>query len=147
MTASNNGGNGSVSLYITVNDISPSGLSYSVSTAVYAAGAAISPDLPNWSSTGGTPTGFAVTAGTLPQGLSLDPATGIISGTPTTQTPQANYTITASNTGGSTSATLTLTVIPQAPYITAQPASQYVGHLNLLRRGYKWRRRPELPMV
>lgn len=127
VTASNAGGNGSASLNITVNDIAPSGLSYSMSTAVYAAGVAISPDLPSWSSAGGTPTGFTVTAGTLPQGLALDPVTGILSGTPTAQTPQANYTITASNTGGNTSATLTITVIPQAPYITSQPASQYVG--------------------
>jgi hypothetical protein len=124
VTASNAGGNYSIALRITVNDIAPSGLSYSLNPAVYAAATSISPDTPNWNSAGGTPTAFL---GSLPQGLVLDPTTGIISGTPTVQTPQANYAITAINSGGSTSATLTLTIIPQAPYITAQPASEYVG--------------------
>lgn len=126
VTASNADGNSGVGLSITVNDVAPSGLSYSVNPAVYAADASISPDVPSWSSAVGIPTSFAV-VGSLPQGLSLDPTTGVISGTPAAQTPQATYTITASNTGGSTSTALTITVIPQAPYITVQPASQYVG--------------------
>jgi len=124
VTASNTGGNGGAGLTITVNDIAPAGLSYNVNPAVYAVGAAISPNTPSWSATGGAPTSFT---GSLPQGLSLDLATGIITGTPTGQAPQTIYTITATNTGGSTSAMLTLTVLPQAPFITVQPASQYVG--------------------
>ena len=124
VTGSNAGGSSNVALSITVNDVAPSGLTYSLNPAVYAAAAAISPDTPSWSSAGGTPTSFA---GGLPQGLSLDPTTGIISGTPTAQTAQQNYTITASNTGGNTSTTLTLTVIPQAPYFIVQPTSQYAG--------------------
>jgi len=124
VTASNAGGNGTDALNITVNDIAPSALTYGTTTAVYAANSAISPNVPSWSSAGGTPTSFS---GSLPQGLSLDPTTGVISGTPAAQSAQANYTITASNTGGSTNATLTLTVLPQAPYISVQPASQTVG--------------------
>ncbi len=126
VTASNAGGNSSVPLSIAVDDIAPSGLTYGVNPAVYAAGAAITPDVPAWSVAGGTPTSFAV-IGSLPQGLAVDGTTGILSGTPTTQAGQQSYTITASNTGGSTSATLILTVIPQAPYFIVQPASQYVG--------------------
>jgi hypothetical protein len=126
VTGTNAGGASSIGITITVNDVAPSGLAYSANPAVYAAAAAILPDVPNWSSAGGAPVSFAVT-GSLPQGLSLDPATGIISGTPTVQTPTLNYTITATNTGGSTSSTLTLTVLPQVPYFITQPASQYVG--------------------
>lgn len=126
VTASNAGGNDSVELSITVNDVAPSGLSYSVNPAVYAAGASISPNVPSWSASGGTPTAFAAN-GALPQGLSLDPTTGILTGTPATQTPQVGYSITASNTGGNTSVTLLMTILPQAPYITVQPGSQYVG--------------------
>jgi hypothetical protein len=126
VTASNAGGSSGARLSITVNDVAPSGLTYSVNPAVYAVNASISPNVPIWSTAGGTPTSFSV-LGLLPFGLSLDPATGVISGTPQAQAAQGPYTITASNTGGNTSTTLTLTVIPEAPSITVQPASQYVG--------------------
>ena len=109
-----------------MNDIAPSGLTYSLNPAVYAAAASTSPNVPSWSGSGGTPTSFAVN-GSLPQGLSLNATTGVLSGTPTAQTAQQSYTITATNTGGSTSTMLTLAVIPQAPYFIVQPASQYVG--------------------
>ena len=48
---------------------------------------------------GGTaPYSFSVTRGTLPPGLSLDPGTGLISGTPTTQ---GSYTFTVTATDSS----------------------------------------------
>ena len=55
----------------------------------------------------------------LPAGLSLSTSTGIISGTPMAATATANYTVTASNTGGSTTATLT---IAAAKVVPAEPA-------------------------
>jgi hypothetical protein len=48
----------------------------------------------------------------LPTGLSLNAATGIISGTPTALSPSTDYTVTATNSFGSTTAVLNLSVTP-----------------------------------
>ncbi len=47
----------------------------------------------------------------LPAGLSLNAATGVITGTPTAVAPAANYTVTAQNNGGRSSATINLKVV------------------------------------
>ncbi|MDB4904195.1 MAG: hypothetical protein JWQ63_3476 [Mucilaginibacter sp.] len=46
----------------------------------------------------------------LPSGLTFDPTTGIISGTPTAVLPATVYTITAYNAGGSSTTTVNITV-------------------------------------
>ena len=68
------------------------------------------------------PTGFGATA--LPPGLSLNPTTGVISGTPTTA-GSSNVILAATN-GSGASPDFTLTIVvsaPVAPTITAQPVS------------------------
>ncbi|PJZ58943.1 putative Ig domain-containing protein [Leptospira barantonii] len=55
----------------------------------------------------GTPTEFSVTP-SLPDGLTLDPATGALSGIPSVRIPTTDFTITAKNESGSTSTTFTL---------------------------------------
>lgn len=57
----------------------------------------------------GTPTSYSI-APPLPAGLSLNSSTGVVSGTPTSTAAQATYTITASNSGGSTTFALDLEV-------------------------------------
>ena len=63
------------------------------------------------------PTAFAATG--LPAGLTIDPATGLISGTPTA-TGTSTVTVTASNAGGT--ATQTLTIVIQPPAVVPIPA-------------------------
>jgi hypothetical protein len=59
--------------------------------------------------TGGTPITWSISAGTLPPGMSLAPATGVISGTPGAS---GTYTFTAraENTGGSDTQALSIAV-------------------------------------
>lgn len=52
-----------------------------------------------------TPFTYAVTTGTLPVGLSLNTATGVISGTPTTPAAAVSIVVTATDTGTNTAAT------------------------------------------
>jgi hypothetical protein len=69
---------------------------------------------------GGTaPYGYAVTAGALPAGLTLDNLTGAITGTPTT-VESANFTITATDSNGCTGSQA-YTVDIACPTITLSP--------------------------
>jgi hypothetical protein len=108
VTASNTGGSTTASVSITVNDVAPSSLSYSSNPATYAKDVAIPDNSPT--SSGGAVVSYAVSSA-LPAGLTLNASTGVISGTPTTLTAVANYTVTATNTGGSTTAALNLAVV------------------------------------
>jgi hypothetical protein len=63
----------------------------------------------------GTGTTFAVTAGVLPNWLSLDGDTGVLSGTAPATAASYSFTITATNSAGANSKTFTLKVIDAAP--------------------------------
>jgi hypothetical protein len=86
-------------------------LNYQPSNA-YTVGTAIPVNPPNPS--GGIPSLYEVTAGTLPPGLNLNPATGQITGTPTAA---GLYTLTirGTNTSNSASQTIQITVAPALP--------------------------------
>jgi hypothetical protein len=76
---------------------------------------------------------YAYTAtGTLPNGLTLNAATGAISGTPTTA-GTFNFTITATDSNGCPGSRAYTIVIPAGvcPAITLSPASLSVGYLGL----------------
>src|SRR5882672_3512289 len=122
VTASNAGGSATATLAIQVNSApvpvapgAPAGLSYSTNPAFYTADVEIQENVPT--STGGAPTSYSVSPA-LPAGLHLStsaipligPATGVISGTPTSAAATDTYTVTASNAAGTTTATLTITV-------------------------------------
>ena len=114
ITASNSGGTTIASVAITVNDAAPGSLTYSSNPAVYTKGTAITPNFP--SSGGGAVLSYA-SSPALPAGLGLDIATGVITGTPTAITAIANYIVTAANTSGSTTASVSITVNDAAPSI------------------------------
>jgi hypothetical protein len=127
VTAANAGGSAKTELRITVLPVAPATLSYATSSAIYQVGTAISENLPKV--TGGTPTSFTVSP-SLPAGLSLAKTTGIVSGTPTTASAEAVFTVTAANTGGSAKAELRIRVLVQAPASLSYSASTVSYKIN-----------------
>ena len=108
----------------------PSGLAltYSSNPATYAVGTAITNNTPTIS--GGAVDSYSVTPA-LPTGLTLNTTTGVISGTPTTITATANYTIIATNAFGSTTAVVSIAVLsatPSALTYSSNPAVHIVGY-------------------
>ncbi len=128
VTASNLMGSTTTTLTITVSaldaDLAPAGLTYSTPAPVYAAGVPIAPNAPSFSAAGGVPTSYSVSPDVTSIGLTLNPSTGILSGTAvavsSTIVPPppvtTDYTVTALNAAGSTTAPLSITVYnaPQA---------------------------------
>ncbi len=111
VTASNTGGNRNANVVITINDNAPSLLTYSTPN-VLSKGNVIQAITP--SASGGAITNYSILPA-LPSGLALNAATGNITGTPTVVSPLSSYVITATNTGGSTTANLEILVNDAAP--------------------------------
>ena len=121
VTANNSAGTYSTSFSLTVQDIAPYDLSFASEDLTLTKGAAMSPNLPTVS--GGTVTSWEVSP-SLPTGMALNPTDGTISGTPSVlQTTAVNHTVWANNTGGSSSTTVSITVLDAVPGITYDPSS------------------------
>ena len=106
--------------------LAPSALTYSSNPATYAEGTAITSNTPT--SSGGAVDSYSVTPA-LPTGLTLNTSTGVISGTPTTLTATANYTIVATNTSGFTTALVSIEVLSGTPALTySSPAVYVIGY-------------------
>ncbi len=104
------GGGGSTGTTAAVDP--PSGLSYP-QPQPFSIGQAIQPLSPTVT---GTVSQYAV-APQLPAGMSLNSTTGVISGTPTASAASAAYTLTATNSGGSTTAVVQIAVNDRAPVV------------------------------
>ena len=119
ITASNSGGSSSFALTISVNLAAPSGLAYPNPQTFYR-GVAIANVIP---SVQGTVAIYSVVPA-LPAGVSLDPTSGQLSGTPTALSPAAFYTITAQNAVGQTSFSLSIAVVDAPPSALSYPSPQ-----------------------
>lgn len=119
ITANNAGVSGSGVLSLTINPATPA-ITNSPLTANGQVGVAF-----NFQITGSnSPTAFDATS--LPTGLSVDKGTGAITGTPAAGTASNTaylVTISATNAGGTGSATLSLTIKPATPVITSSTTS------------------------
>ena len=109
LAAANAGGTGGGALTLTILPATP------VITGAATAGAQQTVSFIYGITATGTPTAYAATG--LPAGLSLNAATGVISGVPTAPVGTYPVTLAASNAGGTGTAILTLTVAPP-PYPT-----------------------------
>ncbi|WP_406844731.1 T9SS sorting signal type C domain-containing protein [Flavobacterium soyae] len=107
---------------ITINQ-APAALSYTFSTQSYCIGTPISTNSATLA-TAGTPAAVFAISPALPAGLSIDTSTGSITGTPTASASAANYTVTASNTCGNTTAVINLTVNAKPATPTASVTTQ-----------------------
>lgn len=101
VTATNALGDTTADVDIEVTTTAPTGLTYDDLNPSYAQGVAITDNTPTLDA-GTTASSYAVTAGTLPAGLSLNPTTGVISGTPTVLGAPTAVTIEAENCEGLT---------------------------------------------
>jgi hypothetical protein len=108
ITAANSSGSTTTTVQITVNVavVTPANLVYPQASITANVGQAITTDTPTVT---GAVTAYSVSPA-LPAGLGLSTTTGAISGTPTAVAAQASYTVTASNSSGSTTATVQITV-------------------------------------
>lgn len=130
--ASGPGGEASVDLAIAVQDRAPF-IQFATATFLYWKGASILPVEPI--SLGGGQVVSWEMAPPPPPGLSFSATTGILTGTPTAGAAQQRYTVTATNSGGTATADLTIAVAGAAPIIatfTPTPSVVEQGSAALL---------------
>lgn len=110
ITASNSYGSGTAVISITISLDPPSSLNFSGSPYTFTNGVSIGTISPTYSGT----ISSCIASPNLPIGLSLSSNCELI-GVPTTNQTSSSYTITATNTGGSTQATISITINDSAP--------------------------------
>jgi hypothetical protein len=111
VTATNAAGFTTATVNVTVSLGAPTNLTYSSDPAIgYVSGGGTFTTM-SPSNDGGAVASYSV-APALPPGVTINATTGVISGTPTQATAQAQYTVTATNATGSTTKAVTITILP-----------------------------------
>lgn len=115
VTGKNEGNPATVTtISIKVVAVPPTGLSFSPDAFTWTVGQAYQ-GFPTPTYSGDTVTSFTITP-TLPDGLKFNGTNGTISGEPTTvQSTPATFTVTAGNSGGAASTTITVEVVATTP--------------------------------
>ena len=123
ITATNANGSSTTTINITVVDEVPV-LSYTPASVELTNNTA-HPDFPLLATVTGSGviTSWAINDTALPTGVFFGATNGTFWGTPTQLWPETNYTIWANNSGGSTSATVTISVVDQVPTLAYAPSS------------------------
>ena len=99
----------SATVSITVSDIPPSGIAYGASSYTFSANVASKTLNPTVNAKGGAIVGWSINPA-LPAGMYFDPTTGQIAGIPAAASTATPYTITAQNSGGQVTTTLTIAI-------------------------------------
>ena len=120
LTAGNASGSTTCQIAIAVVDVAPLNLTYPSATLTLYRAVPLAIQTPT--NAGGLISSFSV-APTLPAGLTLSASTGVLSGTPTTLQGAATYVVTGTNSGGSATAQIAISVGDPAPVISTQPAA------------------------
>lgn len=105
----------------------PYGLIFGENPVEYCLGTSIPDNIPTIIGT--TPIIYSISP-SLPLGINIDPNTGIISGTPSVPATTDNYTVTAANTCGSTSAIISITVNDLVTYYEDNDNDTYGNPLS-----------------
>ena len=123
ITATNANGSSTTTINITVVDDVPV-LSYTPASVELTNNTA-HPDFPLLATVSGSGviTSWAINDSALPTGVFFSTTNGTFWGTPTELWPETTYTVWANNSGGSTSATVTISVVDQVPTLAYSPSS------------------------
>ena len=113
ITATNSGGSSVTYINVTINDVPPGTFAYNPVDMDLTLNQAMTPN--TVSPSGGAVTSWEISPD-VPAGLTFESSNGTFWGAPTVlQTSPITYTIWANNSGGSSSATATITINDEAP--------------------------------
>ena len=127
VTATNTGGSITTTILISVQDISPTNIRYEPYLLDLTVNEEMSNLSPSWSD--GTPESWEISPN-LPQGLTLNPYNGEISGTPIYVQESMDYQIWANNTGGFTETQISISISSLPPDEIYWPESEYILRSN-----------------